>query len=137
MFARNPNGLFSQHHEPQFLSLVAIAWLSISGLALAGPKSCQVTSPVLAVTDASVTVQMDDDKWEIARDGKTKITGEIKVGAKVTIENTVAATTVDVKGDDAKPAAKPDKKIESLVSRQYSCILTFGRSGQKCPLHLL
>lgn len=94
----------------KFFTLAAIATLSISGLATAGPKTYQVTGPVLAVTDDSVTVQKGDDKWEIARDGKTKITGEIKVGAKVTIEYTMAATTVEVKGVDAKPAAKPDKK---------------------------
>ncbi|MCE9518195.1 MAG: hypothetical protein K8R87_01295 [Verrucomicrobia bacterium] len=96
--------------KTKFLSLLAIASLSISGLALAGPKTYQVTGPVLAVTDEMVTVQKGDDKWEIARDGKTKITGELKVGAKVTIEYTMSATTVEVKGDDTKPEAKPDKK---------------------------
>jgi len=54
--------------------------------------------------------QKGDDKWEIARDWKTKITGDLKVGAKVTIEYTMAATSVEVKGDDSKPAAKPAKK---------------------------
>jgi hypothetical protein len=96
--------------KTKFLSLVAVASLSISGLALAGPKTYQVTGPILAVTDEMITVQKGDDKWEIARDGKTKITGDIKVGAKVTIEYTMAATSVEVKADDAKPAAKSDKK---------------------------
>jgi hypothetical protein len=40
---------------------------------------------VLEVTPTTITVQKGNDKWEIARDGKTKITGDIKVGAKVTI----------------------------------------------------
>jgi hypothetical protein len=93
-----------------FVSLLVVAALNFGGLALAGPKTYQVTGPVLAVTDDTVTVQKGDDKWEIARDGKTKITGDLKVGAKVTVEYTMAATTVEVKAGDAKPAAKADKK---------------------------
>ena len=90
----------------KFLSLLVLASLSLGGLALAGPKTYQVTGPVLAVTPDTVTVQKGDDKWEIARDGKTKITGDIKVGAKVTIEYTMSATTVEVKAGDAKPDKK-------------------------------
>jgi ribosomal 50S subunit-recycling heat shock protein len=67
-----------------------------------------VTGPVLEVTDSSVTVQKGDDKWELARDASTKITGELKVGAKVTIEYTMSAVNVEVKAAGA--AEKPAKK---------------------------
>ncbi|HEY2574523.1 MAG TPA: hypothetical protein VGH65_10645 [Verrucomicrobiaceae bacterium] len=93
----------------KLLSLLAILSLGLGGFAAAGPKSYQVTGPVLAVTDDSVTVQKGDDKWEIARDAKTKITGDLKVGAKVTVEYTMSAATVEVKAGDTK-GGKPDKK---------------------------
>ena len=38
-----------------------------------------------------------DDNWEIARTNKTKITGDLKVGAKVTIYYTMTAAEVEVK----------------------------------------
>jgi hypothetical protein len=74
----------------------------------APPKTYQVTGPVLAVTDDMITVQKGQEKWEIARDASTKITGDLKVGAKVTIEYRMSATSVDVKPAAAakKPAAK-------------------------------
>lgn len=91
------------------LLLAAIFTFGLASFAVAGPKTYQVTGPVLAVTDDMVTVQKGDDKWEIARDKSTKITGEIKVGAKVTIEYTMSATTVEVKAADSKTDAKPKK----------------------------
>lgn len=60
-------------------------------------KTYQVTGPVLELTDAKIVVEKGKEKWEIARSADTKVTGELKVGAKVTIEYTMAATTVTVK----------------------------------------
>ena len=62
---------------------------------------------MLAVKDDSVTVQKGKEKWEIARDKDTKISGDLKVGSKVTVFYTMKATSVEVKGDQAK---KEDKK---------------------------
>lgn len=73
----------------------------------AGPKTYQVTGPVLELTADVIVVQKGKDKWEIARDGATKVTGDLKVGSKVTIEYTMKAATVEVK--DAKKA-EPKKK---------------------------
>ncbi|MEI6564093.1 MAG: hypothetical protein WCO42_07290 [bacterium] len=67
-------------------------------------KTYQVTGPVLELTDAKIVVEKGKEKWEIARTADTKVTGDLKVGAKVTIEYTMAATDVKVKTD--KPAAK-------------------------------
>ena len=78
------------------------ALLASSPLNAAGTKTYQVTGPVLEVTPTAITVQKGDDKWEIARDGKTKITGDLKVGAKVTIYYTMTATEVEVKAAKAK-----------------------------------
>jgi hypothetical protein len=78
----------------------------------AGPKTYQVTGPVLEVTGEMIVVQKGNDKWEIARDAATKVTGDLKVGSKVTIEYTMKAATVEVK--DAKKAeakkSEPKKK---------------------------
>ena len=73
------------------------ALLAASSLNAADTKTYQVTGPVLEVTPTAITVQKGNDKWEIARDGKTKITGDLKMGSKVTIYYTMTATEVEVK----------------------------------------
>lgn len=74
----------------------------------AAPKTYQVTGPVLELTSDTIVVQKGKDRWEIGRDAATKVTGDLKVGAKVTIEYRMTAATVDVKGDKA-PGAKAGK----------------------------
>jgi hypothetical protein len=77
----------------------------------AAVKTYQVTGPVLEVADDHITVQKGTEKWELARDGSTKVTGDLKVGAKVTIEYRMTATSVEVKpAAVGKPAAKPVPK---------------------------
>jgi hypothetical protein len=72
--------------------------LCLSSAALAaGPKTYQVTGPVLEVRDDVIVVQKGKEKWEIARAADTKITGDLKVGAKVTVEYRMTATKVDAK----------------------------------------
>lgn len=82
-----------------FVAVVAFA---------AGPKTYQVTGPVLEVKGDTIIVQKGKDKWEIGRDAATKVTGDLKVGSKVTIEYTMKAATVEVK-DDKKADAKKKK----------------------------
>jgi hypothetical protein len=76
--------------------------LGAATLQAADVKTYQVTGPVLEVTPTSITVQKGQDKWEIARNKDTKITGDLKVGAKVTIYYTMTASEVDVKAGKAK-----------------------------------
>ena len=88
--------------------IFACAFLFIATVAFAaGPKTYQVTGPVLEVTADKIIVEKGKDKWEVGRDAATKVTGDLKVGSKVTIEYTMKATTVEVK--DAK-TAEPKKK---------------------------
>jgi len=61
-------------------------------------KTYQVTGPVLEVSDTAIVVQKGKEKWEIARDTSTKVTGDLQKGAKVTVEYTMTAATVEVKG---------------------------------------
>ena len=93
--------------------ILACAVFFVAAVAFAaGPKTYQVTGPVLEMTGDVIVVQKGKDKWEIARDAATKVTGDLKVGSKVTIEYTMKAATVEVK--DAKKAeakkAEPKKK---------------------------
>jgi hypothetical protein len=90
------------------LSLAVAGSLALSSLALAAGKTYQVTGPVLEVNDSMIAVQKGKDRWELARDASTKVTGDLKVGAKVTITYSMTATDVEVKAD--KGAAKSEAK---------------------------
>ena len=82
----------------RMIVVVGIVLLAAS-FALAGaPKSYQVTGPVLELKDDTITVQKGKDKWELARDKDTKVTGDLKVGSKVTIQYQMKATEIEVKG---------------------------------------
>jgi hypothetical protein len=98
------------------LSLLAAAALAFSSAAFAaGGKTYQVTGPVLEVTDSMIAVQKGKDRWEINRDSNTKVTGDLKVGEKVTVTYTMSATDIEVKAgkgakkEGASPAASPKK----------------------------
>jgi hypothetical protein len=86
--------------------LVAMVALSAGSVWAAAAKTYQVTGPVLEVSDDKIVVQKGTDRWEVARDASTKVTGDLKVGAKVTIEYRMTATSAEVK----PAAAKPEKK---------------------------
>jgi len=98
----------------KMFTILAFSLFLGAGSALAAaPKTYQVTGPVLEVTDDLIVVQKGKEKWEIARSKDTKVTGELKVGAKVTIEYRMSADSVDAKGGGkpaaAEKAAKPAK----------------------------
>ena len=76
---------------------IAVVFLFASLSMAAGPKTYQVTGPVLEKEDGKIVVQKGKDKWEIATTKDTKIKGNVKVGAKVTIEYTMTAASIDVK----------------------------------------
>lgn len=84
--------------------MLVAAGLALGSTAFAGGKTYEVTGPVLEVNDSMIAVQKGKDRWEIARDSSTKVTGDLKVGEKVHITYTMSATEVEVKA--AKAAAK-------------------------------
>jgi hypothetical protein len=80
------------------IALMSSALVLAASVALAGaPKSYQVTGPVLELKDDLIVVQKGKEKWEIARDKETKVTGDLKVGSKVTIEYQMKAASIVVK----------------------------------------
>lgn len=83
----------------KFLLLVAL--LAAAPLALAG-KTYQVTGPIVSVDDKTIVVEKGTEKWEIARDTNTKVTGDLKVGEKVTVEYSMSAASITAKAEKKK-----------------------------------
>jgi hypothetical protein len=97
--------------EMKKVLLAIVAVMICSSLVFAaGPKTYQVTGPVLEIKGDIIVVQKGSDKWEIAKDAATKIKGDLQVGSKVTIEYTMTAATVEVKDAGKKADKKADKK---------------------------
>lgn len=89
-------------HSALLTGVVVLA----AATAFAGPlKTYQVTGPVLDVKNDLIVVQKGSEKWEVARDKDSKVTGDLKVGSKVTVTYTMKAASIDVKAD-----AKAEKK---------------------------
>ncbi len=85
--------------------------LLLSSAALAAGKTYQVTGPIVEVRPDAIVVQKDKEKWEIARDASTKVSGgDLKLGAKVTVKYTMSATDVEVKEEKKKDEKKPVPK---------------------------
>lgn len=87
-------------------SRLARAALAVSLLAastaFAAGKSYQVTGPVVEVSDAAIVVTQEKgknkgEKFEFARTPETKVSGDLVKGAKVTVEYTMTAKSVEVK----------------------------------------
>ncbi len=95
------------NHNKLF-SLIAAGAIAMSGVAFAGATSYQVTGPVMEVTDNMIVVMKGKERFEVDRDANTKVTGDLKVGEKVTIMYTMTAKSVEVKPD--KSAKKDAKK---------------------------
>lgn len=119
-------------------SLLAAASLALSSAAFAaGAKTYQVTGPVLEVTDTMIAVQKGKDRWEINRDANTKVTGDLKVGEKVTVTYTMSATDVEMKAskggkkEGASPAGatKKNNKTSSNCRVRETCPAIFFYRG--------
>lgn len=76
------------------------------GYAFATTKTYQVTGPVIEVHPDSVVVQKGKENWEIAKDANTKVTGDLKVGAKVQIQYRMTAASIDVQPATASATKK-------------------------------
>ena len=103
-----------------WLAFICAATLTAAtSIHAAETKTYQVTGPVLEVTATSITVQKGQEKWELARTSSTKVDGDLKVGAKVTIYYTMTATEVEVKSAQGKKEnAQDSKKNRKRESKQ-------------------
>jgi len=94
------------------LGIFFVTMFIASAALAAGPKDYQVTGPVLDLTDEVITVEKDKDRWEIARNKDTKVTGELKKGSRVTVRYKMTATSIESK-DAPKAKSKTDDKAKT------------------------
>ena len=91
------------------LAVMLAATLVIAQTTPKLPKTYQATGPIVALTDDIISVDKGKEGiWEIARAKDTKVTGDLKVGTKVTIVYRMTAATIEVKAD-TKPETKKKK----------------------------
>jgi hypothetical protein len=93
----------------KIICLLAAVNLAFSGVAFAaGAKTYQITGTVAEMTGSKITVQKGTEKWEIDLDPTIKTTGDVKVGATVTVTYVMSATKVEgssTAAAEATPAA--------------------------------
>ncbi len=61
-------------------------------------KTYQFTGKVLEVKDNMIVVDKNGEKFEMSKDANTKVKGDLKVGAKVTVKYESRAVDIEVKG---------------------------------------
>ena len=86
----------------KILAVGMVAGLLLPAAVFAAGKTYQVTGAVVSVDDKTIVVDKAGEKFEMARTADTKVTGELKVGAKVTVYYSITATEVDVKAEKKK-----------------------------------
>jgi hypothetical protein len=86
--------------------IVVVALLFVASVAFAAGKAYQFTGKVLEVKDNVIVVDKNGEKFEMAKDANTKVKGDIKVGAKVTVKYESRAAEIEVKEEKAKGKTK-------------------------------
>lgn len=76
--------------------VVLLFWLFATVPAWGATKTVQITGPVYEIRDDAIVIGKGKEKWEIGRDVATKIKGELRKGARVTVEVRMNAATIDV-----------------------------------------
>lgn len=83
------------------IAFFAVAAFLASSLAFAGAKTYQFTGKVLEVRDNTIVVEKETggkkEKFEMSKDAGTKVKGDLKVGAKVTVQYESRAVEIEVK----------------------------------------
>jgi len=82
--------------------LIVLLMLSATAAWAAGPKTYQVTGPIVEIKGDVLVIEKGNEKWEVARDAATKVRGDLKVGARVTAEYRMTANSIEVKDAKAK-----------------------------------
>jgi hypothetical protein len=82
-------------HMKKF-AVVVVVLVLVAAIAFAG-KTYQFTGKVLEVKDNVIVVDKKGEKFELVKDANTKIKGDLKVGAKVTVQYESRATEIEVK----------------------------------------
>lgn len=72
------------------------------GLALDSIRPIRITGQVADVRDDVVVIQKGKERWEVARHPGTRIKGELRKGARVTVDFRAVAATIEVRDDRAR-----------------------------------
>ena len=101
-----------------FLFAALILPLALASSAFAAADTYQVTGPILAITDNSLIVEKNGERWEIARDANTKSDRALKVGEKVTVHYRMFATTIESKpaGSSGTSSSSKENKADRSPS---------------------
>jgi len=78
-------------------AVLVVALVLVAAVAFAAGKTYQFTGKVLEIKDNVIIVDKKGEKFELKKDANTKIKGDIKVGAKVTVKYESLATDIEVK----------------------------------------
>ncbi|MDA8101215.1 MAG: hypothetical protein M0042_16470 [Nitrospiraceae bacterium] len=78
------------------IAVVVVALVLFASAAFA--KTYQFTGKVLEIKDNVIVVEKGKEKFEMTKDANTKIKGDLKVGAKVTVQYESRAAEIEVKG---------------------------------------
>ena len=87
------------------------------GLHAETAKSYQVTGPIVALTDNVITVQKEDEKWEITRSPATKSDAKLAVGDRVTVYYTMSADRIETKAAAGKSTDKSKSTQKSTEKK--------------------
>lgn len=77
-------------------SVAVVALVLVASVAFAG-KTYQFTGKVIEVKDKVIVVDKNGEKFEMTKDADTKIKGDLKVGAKVTVKYESRAAEIEVR----------------------------------------
>ena len=94
------------------VSILAAATLALSTTAGAGPKTYQITGPVVAVDDTSITIRAKKEKWQFSRDPNSAASEQVKIGDVVTVTYWMTSAKVEIKDKKSSPS-KPEAASES------------------------
>ncbi len=79
------------------LALAVLILFVAANAFAAQPRAYQATGQVLEIKGDIVVIQKDKEKWEITVDKETQVKGDLKPGAKATIQYQMKAKSVEVK----------------------------------------
>lgn len=79
------------------LAVCAVVALLTLSIVFAKAKTYQFTGTVQEVTDNSIVVEKGKEKFEMSKDEKTRVKGDLKVGSKVTVKYESRAVDIEVR----------------------------------------
>lgn len=82
--------------------LLLVITLVLAAPASADPKTVRVTGLLAELRDDLIVIEKGKERWEILRTPGTAVKGELKKGAKVSIEIRMSAASVEALAERKK-----------------------------------